>query len=113
MSEWWTYSLSDFLMFSARSYWRLTELYNRDVWPAQLVALAAGVGIGLGVGALGGGAGEGQPSSSIVAQLQPIGRSTRRAAAPSPRRRTRASARWRCASPAFPTPRAPTTSRCG
>jgi len=43
MSEWWTYSLSDFLMFSARSYWRLTELYNRDVWPAQLVALAAGI----------------------------------------------------------------------
>jgi len=40
---------------------------------AALVALAAGVGIGLGVGALGGGAGEGQPSSSIVAQLQPIG----------------------------------------
>ena len=40
---------------------------------AALVALAAGVGIGLGVDALGGGAGEGQPSSSIVAQLQPIG----------------------------------------
>jgi hypothetical protein len=40
---------------------------------AALVALVAGVGIGLGVGALGGGAGEGQPSSSIVAQLQPIG----------------------------------------
>ena len=38
-----------------------------------LVALVAGVGIGLGAGALGGGAGEGQPSSSIVAQLQPIG----------------------------------------
>lgn len=43
MSEWWTYSLSDFLMFSARSYWRLTELTNRDVWPLQLVALAAGI----------------------------------------------------------------------
>lgn len=43
MSEWWTYSLSDFLMFSARRYWRLTELTNRDLWPAQLVALAAGI----------------------------------------------------------------------
>jgi len=43
MSEWWTYTLSDFLMFSPRTYWRLVELYNRDVWPAQLVALAAGL----------------------------------------------------------------------
>jgi anti-sigma factor RsiW len=39
---------------------------------AALVALVAGVGIGLGVGALGSGA-EVPPSSSIVAQLQPIG----------------------------------------
>lgn len=43
MSEWWTYRLSDFLMFSPGTYWRLVELYNRDVWPAQLVALAAGL----------------------------------------------------------------------
>jgi hypothetical protein len=43
MSEWWTYSPSDFLMFSARSYWRLTELTNRDMWPAQLVALVVGI----------------------------------------------------------------------
>lgn len=43
MSEWWSYRPSDFLMFSPRSYWRLVELYNRDVWPAQLVALAAGL----------------------------------------------------------------------
>lgn len=43
MSEWWTYRLSDFLMFSPRAYWRLIELYNRDVWPAQLVALGAGL----------------------------------------------------------------------
>src|SRR5450830_791661 len=43
MSEWWTYRLSDFLMFSPRTYWRLIELHNRDVWPAQLVALAAGL----------------------------------------------------------------------
>ncbi len=43
MSEWWTYTLSDFLLFSPKTYHRLFELYNRDVWPAQLVALAAGV----------------------------------------------------------------------
>lgn len=37
---------------------------------AALVVLAAGVGIGLGVGALGGGE---TPSSTVVAQLRPIG----------------------------------------
>jgi hypothetical protein len=42
MSEWWTYSLSDFLLFSARTYYRLVELYNIDIWPAQSVALALG-----------------------------------------------------------------------
>lgn len=43
MSEWWTYRLSDLLMFSARSYWRMTESLNRDLWPGQLVAVAAGI----------------------------------------------------------------------
>jgi hypothetical protein len=43
MSEWWTYRLSDFLMFSSRTYWRLVENYNRDVWPAQLLAMGAGL----------------------------------------------------------------------
>lgn len=43
MSEWWTYTLSDFLMFSPRTYWRLVELYNLAVWPGQLVALAGGL----------------------------------------------------------------------
>lgn len=43
MSEWWTYTLSDFLLFSARTYYRLFELYNRDIWPAQLVTLTLGV----------------------------------------------------------------------
>lgn len=42
-SEWWTYRLSDFLLFSPRTYYRLFELYNREVWPAQFVAIAAGV----------------------------------------------------------------------
>ena len=43
MSEWWTYRLSDFLMFSPRTYWRLIENYNQAIWPAQVVALAAGL----------------------------------------------------------------------
>ena len=43
MSEWWTYSLSDFLMFSSRSYYRLIETYNAAIWPAHLVAVVAGV----------------------------------------------------------------------
>jgi hypothetical protein len=43
MSEWWTYTLSDFLLFSPRTYYRLFELYNGDIWPAQIVTLALGV----------------------------------------------------------------------
>ncbi len=43
MSEWWTYSLSDFLMFSARSYYRQFELMNRELWPLHVLAPAAGV----------------------------------------------------------------------
>jgi hypothetical protein len=43
MSEWWTYRPEDFLLFSERVYWRLFELHNHAVWPAQLVALALGV----------------------------------------------------------------------
>jgi len=43
MSEWWTYTLSDFLMYAPRTYWRLVELYNRDFWPLQLPLLAGGL----------------------------------------------------------------------
>jgi hypothetical protein len=45
MSEWWTYSLSDFLLFSPRTYYRLFELYNSAIWPLQLIALALGAAI--------------------------------------------------------------------
>lgn len=45
MSEWWTYSPSDFLLFSARVYYRLFELHNRDLWPAQILTLALGLAI--------------------------------------------------------------------
>ena len=43
MSEWWTYRLSDFLMFSPRTYHRLFELTNAEIWPLQIVTLAAGL----------------------------------------------------------------------
>lgn len=43
MSEWWTYRLSDFLLFSPQAYYRLFERYNLALWPAQIVALGLGV----------------------------------------------------------------------
>ena len=49
MSEWWTYTLSDFLLFSPRTYYRLLELYNLAVWPAQLLAAAIGLAITVAV----------------------------------------------------------------
>jgi hypothetical protein len=45
MSEWWTYNLSDFLLFSPRTYYRLIELYNAAVWPAQIVTVGLGLAI--------------------------------------------------------------------
>jgi Family of unknown function (DUF6064) len=46
MPEWWTYGLSDLVMFSRETYYRLFELYNVAIWPAQIVAAAAAVWIG-------------------------------------------------------------------
>jgi hypothetical protein len=43
MSEWWTYRPSNFLMFSGRVYYRLFELYNQELWPAQVLAAALGL----------------------------------------------------------------------
>lgn len=45
MSEWWTYSLTDFLLFSPRTYYRLFELYNAAVWPGHVLAAALGIAI--------------------------------------------------------------------
>jgi uncharacterized protein DUF6064 len=42
----WTYSLSSFLLFSARTYYRLFELTNADIWPLQMLS------VGLGLAAL-------------------------------------------------------------
>lgn len=41
MSEWWSYRLADFLMFSAQTYFRQFELYHRAIWPLHLLAAAA------------------------------------------------------------------------
>jgi hypothetical protein len=43
MGDWLSYTPADFLLFSARTYYRLFELYNRAVWPAQLLALLLGL----------------------------------------------------------------------
>jgi Family of unknown function (DUF6064) len=47
MSEWWTYRPSDFLLFSARTYYRLFELYNAEVWPAHALTLGLGLALWL------------------------------------------------------------------
>ena len=43
MPEWWTYTLSDFLMFSPRVYDRMFELHNGALWPAQIAAIGLGI----------------------------------------------------------------------
>jgi hypothetical protein len=43
MDTWWSYGLSDFLMFTPATYWRLVELYNRALWPGPLLAAAWGM----------------------------------------------------------------------
>ncbi len=65
MSEWWTYSLSSFLLFSARTYYRLFELYNGAIWPAQILAVAFGMAILVYV--LRGGSGQGRVTTAILA----------------------------------------------
>ena len=45
MSEWWTYRLTSFLLFSPRTYYRLIELYNVAIWPVQIVGAAIGLAI--------------------------------------------------------------------
>jgi hypothetical protein len=45
MPEWWTYGLSDFLLFSPRTYYRLLQRHNEALWPAQILTVALGVAI--------------------------------------------------------------------
>ncbi len=47
MPEWWTYGLSDFLLFSPRTYYRLIERHNAALWPAHVVTLALGLVVGV------------------------------------------------------------------
>ena len=42
MPEWWTYSLSDFLLFSPRTYYRLVQHHNLGLWPVHFATLALG-----------------------------------------------------------------------
>ncbi|MEP3279130.1 MAG: DUF6064 family protein [Stappiaceae bacterium] len=43
MGDWQSYSLSDFLLFSSRTYYRLFELANNAFWPGPLLAYAIGL----------------------------------------------------------------------
>ena len=45
MKDWLTYRLSDLLLFSPRTYYRMFELYHQEIWPAQLVAVALALAI--------------------------------------------------------------------
>jgi hypothetical protein len=45
MSEWWTYRLTSFLLFSPSTYYRMFERYNLAIWPAQLAGIAIGLAI--------------------------------------------------------------------
>lgn len=45
MAEWWSYTLSDFLLFSPRTYYRMLERHNEALWPAQLITLGLGLGM--------------------------------------------------------------------
>lgn len=43
MSELWSYSLSDFQLFSLRVYYRLFELHNNALWPVQVLTIGLGL----------------------------------------------------------------------
>lgn len=45
MTEWWTYGLSDFLMFSPEAYWRLVARHNAAWWPGHVLGLAASLAV--------------------------------------------------------------------
>lgn len=47
MTEWWSYGLSDFLMFSPEAYWRLVARHNAAWWPAQVLGVLASVALPL------------------------------------------------------------------
>ena len=42
MPEWWSYSLSDFLLFSPRTYYRMMERHNQALWPGHILTVGLG-----------------------------------------------------------------------
>ena len=47
MTEWFSYSLSDFLLFSPRTYWRMLEAGNAFLWPLQLATVLIGAALAI------------------------------------------------------------------
>lgn len=45
MDEWLSYSLSDLLLFSPETWYRLIARYNAAIWPVQLVTAAIGLSL--------------------------------------------------------------------
>jgi hypothetical protein len=43
MDAWWTYGITDLVLFTPETYFRLFELHHRDWWPMQLACLAMAV----------------------------------------------------------------------
>ena len=39
MRDWLTYRLSDLLLFSPRTYYRMFELYHRELWPGHVLVV--------------------------------------------------------------------------
>lgn len=68
MSAWLSYSLSDFMMFSKETYFRLFELHNRTLWPTQLAVLASAIAVAVALAARGG-SWRGRSISAIFAGL--------------------------------------------
>lgn len=66
MTEWWTYRLSDFLLFAPRTYWRQFELLNQQVWPGPAALLLGGLAL---IAALAAGSGRWQQAASVAVAL--------------------------------------------
>ena len=43
MDAWWTYGITDLVLFTPETYFRLFELHHREWWPMQLACLAMAV----------------------------------------------------------------------
>ena len=43
MDAWWTYGITDLVLFTPETYFRLFQLYHREWWPMQLACLAMAV----------------------------------------------------------------------